>query len=147
MDLVFFQTEADEGDGESCGDHEPGPLLLRSAGISGTARFWAITASFVLQEKIGWRAGLSHPIYFGHERSIGGGNGALPCTYRQTRRMHRKSRRSLHWSAIRRALIYLSHCLAGGRSPRQSLLMPPAYRHKLPAAILASCSPRGLSCS
>jgi hypothetical protein len=41
----------------------------------------AITASFALQAKIGGRAGLSHPNYFGHERSIGGGNGALPCTY------------------------------------------------------------------
>jgi len=146
MDLVFFQTEADEGDGESCGDHEPGPLLLRSAGISGTARFWAITASFVLQEKIGWRAGLSHPIYFGHERSIGGGNGALPCTYRQTRRMHRKSRRSLRWSAIRRAPIARRTAWRAGAN-RDRACLPPAYRHKLPAAILESCPPRSLSCS
>jgi hypothetical protein len=27
---------------------------------------------------IGGRAALGHPIYFGHERSIDGGNGALP---------------------------------------------------------------------
>jgi hypothetical protein len=36
---------------------------------------------------------------------------------------------------------------AGGRLPQPSLLMPPAYRHKLRAAIFANCPARGLSSS
>jgi hypothetical protein len=48
---------------------------------------------------------LATRFYFGHERSISGSNTDLPRTYCQVCRMHRKSRKSPHWSVIQRALI------------------------------------------
>jgi hypothetical protein len=77
-------TEADEGDGESCSNHKPAvekSSTSANAGISGTAEFWITTTFFAFQAKIGGRGRIGHPIYFGPERSIGGSNRALPCTY------------------------------------------------------------------
>src|SRR4029077_2469878 len=70
-------AEADEGDGESRGDHEPaveGSSIVAKHGISETAGLSVMPPP----GNIGGRAGRGHPIYFGHERCIGGSNGVLP---------------------------------------------------------------------
>jgi hypothetical protein len=74
-------AEAHEGDGKSRSDYEPAVeessivakhWNFRNPGIVGHDRLLRFPA------KIGGRAALGHPIYFGHERSIDGSNGALP---------------------------------------------------------------------
>jgi hypothetical protein len=74
-------AEAHEGDGKSRSDYEPAVeefsivakhWNFRNRGIVDHDRLLRFPA------KIGGRAALGHPIYFGHERSIDGSNGALP---------------------------------------------------------------------